>query len=114
MLFISGGDRPVMLEFGEEPLDPVAAFVRVPVERERCRAARHRFDHRLCPHVGQPFTQPVTVICRVGQQSLTGADRAEHIVGGTTVMGLSGGEFQRDRQAVRIRDSVDFGRQTAP
>ena len=45
---------------------------------------------------------------------LTQSNRAQHVVSRPSVMGLPGGQFERDRQAMCIGDGVDFRRQTAP
>ena len=39
VFLVSGGDGPVMLEFGEEPLDPVASPVGYAIQRRRIGSA---------------------------------------------------------------------------
>ena len=57
--------------------------------------------------------QPIAVLGRIREQGLARSDGAQHVVRGAAVMGLPGGQFQRDRQPSRIGDGVDLGRQTA-
>ena len=66
------------------------------------------------PPRGEVFAQSIGVVGRIGQQRVTAADRAEHIPGTASVMGLSFGEFKKDRQATGIDEGMDFGRQAAP
>ena len=41
-LVVAGGDRPELLEFGEEVLNQVACLVEMPIETCRCQPCRER------------------------------------------------------------------------
>lgn len=114
VFLVPGGDGPVMLEFREEPLDPVAASVGVAVERRRCGSARDRADDGLCAEAFEAVAQPIAVIGGIGEQGLSSSDCAQHVVRRPAVMGLASGQLQRDRQAARVGDGVDLGGQPAP
>ena len=114
MFFVSCGYGPEMLEFREETLDPVASSVGVTVKRRWCGSARDRADNGPGADALEVVTQTVAVIGRIRQQCLSRPERAQHVIGGTTVMGLSGRQFQRDRQASGVGDGVDLRRQTTP
>ena len=59
------------------------------------------------------IAQPIAVLGRVREQGLARSDRAQHVVGRPTVMGMPGGQLEGDRQALGIGDGVDLGRQAA-
>jgi len=59
----------------------------------------------------EAVAQPVTVIGGVGRQGLVRSDGARNVVGRAALMGLPGGQFERDRQAAGIGDGVDPGGQ---
>ena len=58
--------------------------------------------------------QPVAVVGGVREQGLPRSDGAQHIVDRAAIMGLSGGQLERDRQAVHVGDRMDLGGQAAP
>ena len=62
---------------------------------------------------GEGVTQGVGVVGPVGHQHVAAIDRAEHVLGATSVMGLAFGELEHDRQPAGVHHSVDFGRQPA-
>ena len=113
VFLVSGGDSPVMLESREEALDPVAAAVGVFVHWRRCGSAWDRADDSVRADGREMFAQAVAVVGGIGQQGLARPDGSQHVVGRAPVMGLPGGQFQRDRQTLRIGHGVDLCRQAA-
>lgn len=75
---------------------------------------RDRPDDGLRADRREMVAQPITVVSGVGEQGLARPHRAQHVVRRSPVVGLSGGQLQGDRQAARVGDGVDLGRQTAP
>lgn len=61
----------------------------------------------------QPRAHGVAVIGAIGEQDVAVAKAAEHVVGRAPVMRLPLGQLQEDRQAERIDERVDLGRQAA-
>ena len=114
VFLVSGRDGPVMLELREEPFDPVASSVGVAVERRGRGSPRDRPDDGLRADRRKVVAQSVAVIGSVSEQGLARPDRAQHVICRSPVVGLPGGQLQRDRQAARIGDGVNLGRQAAP
>lgn len=67
---VAGGDGAEVLQFVEEPLDPVALAVENGVEGRKPDPGRHQPDVGHCPAFGEAFAQAVAVIGAVGEQGL--------------------------------------------
>jgi hypothetical protein len=113
VFFEARGDGSEMFDLVEEPLDEVAVSIEEGAEGRDVLASRHRLDVRPRTALGQILAEPIAVIGAVGKQDLAGAEMVEHIVGALAVMGLTLGEFERDRIAVGIDQGMDFCRQSA-
>ena len=58
--------------------------------------------------------QLIAVVGTVGQKSLALDESVEHIAAAASVMGLTFGQFQSNRQALGIDERVDLRCQAAP
>ena len=113
MLFEASGDTAEMFDLVEESFDEVALFVERLgkamlflavglVGYVRCRA--------LCL---DPLAQPIGIIGFVAEKDIAIAQVGQQDVGAQKVVGLARGEEEFDRQAARIGERVDLGRQSS-
>jgi hypothetical protein len=102
-----------VFELAEEALDQVALAV------EPLGEARLPFAVGFCGNVGRGAllldqrAEAISVISLVGQHDRAGAEMIEQLVGDLAVMRLAGGQAEPDREALRVDDGVDFGREPA-
>jgi len=113
VFFETGRNRSEMFEFAEEALDEVTIAVEEGAEGGDVDPSRHRSDVGPGSLISQGFTQGVTVIGPIGEKRLAGAHIVQHVAGALAVSGLALGEFERDRIAVGVDQSVDLRRQSA-
>ena len=113
MFFEARGDAAEMLDLVEEALDPIALLVERPgkamlfltiglVGYVRCRALRL-----------DALAQPIGVIGFVAEQDIAIGQAGQQSIGAQKVMGLARGEEDFDRQAARIGERMDLGRQSS-
>ena len=67
---------------------------------------------RFCAGVSDQRDQIVGVVATVGDDMAV-PEAIQQLGRGPQVVGLAGGEYQADRQAVLVNDSVDLGAQSA-
>ena len=113
MLVEAGGDGPVMLDLVEEPFDEIAPLVEARAEFGTLEAMVERPDVSDRALHRDQGPQRVAVVAAVSEHDALARQQAEHILGAFAVVGLSFGELQRDREAVRIDERVDLGRKPA-
>ena len=113
VLFEAGGDGSEVFDLIEKPLDEVAVAIKERAERRGIHPVRHRLDVGPGSLRLQIGTQRIAVVGAVGEEDLAGAEIAQHVGGTAPVMGLTGGQFERDRQPVGIDQHMDLGRQSA-
>ena len=113
MFFEAGGDAAEMLDPVEEAFDEVALLV------ERLGKAMLFLAVGLVGYVRRralcldPLAQPVRVIGFVAEQDIAVTQAGQQGVGTQKVVGLARSEQDIDRQAARIGDRVDLGRQSS-
>ena len=103
------GNRSEVLEFAEEPLNPVAHRIKAWAEDRHLLAMAEWADvgeRALC---GKARADCVAVIGTVGEQHAAGAKLADQVLGRPAVVGLPLGQLQRDRQPVAVDERVDLG-----
>lgn len=109
----AGGDGMEVLELVEEAFDQVAVSMEERAERGDAFAVPHGSDAGPCSACSQCRAHDVAVIGAVGKQDVPFAQAVEHIVGRASIMRLAFGQLDPDRQAERINECVDLGRQAA-
>jgi len=113
MFFETRGDGPEVLDLVEEALDEVAVSVEEGAECGLGLAMRQWPDAGPPALVGEPLAQGVRVVGPIGQQDLSFANGAQHILGRAPVVRLSRRQLEPDGQSIGINQGMDLGRQTA-
>jgi len=113
VLFEAGCDGPEVFELAKEALDEVAEAVKPRTEGWNVHPVRHGLDVGPGALARDRSTQGVAVVASISQQNLALADGIEQAVSTAAVMGLALGQLDRNRIAVGIDDSMDFGGQPA-
>lgn len=112
-LVVAGGDTAEVFELAEEALDQVAFAV------EPFGKARLPLSVNLGRNVGRGAllldqrAEAISVVSLVGQHDRAGAEMVEQLVSDLAVMRLASGQPKPDREALRVDDGVDFGREPA-
>ena len=113
--FVTCGDATEGgFEPSEEPLDLVALLVKLSVKFGGQLAVCLRWDHVDCALFPDHASDPVGVICLVGQHVLARLQFVQEELAGRRVMGLSGRQFKPERQAVLICKRMNFRSYSAP
>lgn len=86
-----------MFEFAEEAFDEVAIAIEERTEGRDTFSVGHWLDACPCAARCQGISHGVAIVGTVGQQDAAFARAIEHIVGRSSVMGLSFGQLQPDR-----------------
>ena len=102
-----------MLEFAEKALDEIAISIEERAERGNAFAVGHRLDAGPCAACSQVRAHRIAVVGAVAEEDIAFAKTVEHVGGAAPVMRLAFGQLEPDRQAKRIDQGVDFGRQAA-
>ena len=103
-------DGPVVLELVEDALDPVAQLVREGAENRWINAVRSRPDICVTALICDLLAQGIAIIAPIGEQQAVFANSTQHLSCRRSVVGLPLGQFDLDREAVRIDERVDLGR----
>ena len=103
----------IVLDFVEEALDVVAAFVGARAERGGIEAMVERPDVGLGALSSNFGAERVAVVGAIGEQHAFARQCFEHVFRALAVMGLAFRQLQRDRKAAGIDEGVDFGRKPA-
>ena len=113
MLFVSGGDTSEVLYTIEEALDAVA----FPIEgvAEACLPASVLFGGNVWRGAFgfDGATQPVGVICLVGEHDGSGLQPGEQFRRLRAIAGLTGRDHQFQRQARRVDQCMNLGGQAS-
>ena len=96
------GDCSVMLELVEEALDQIALPVGPWTELRLDDPVLERADVGTHPLLFEFLADGIAVVAAVGEQHCTLSDIIEHVLGRLAIVGLTGREFQLDRQAVAV------------
>ena len=110
-LVVAGGEAAKLFELVEESLDAVATAVAFLVVRWFSAARAHRWNHRLDPIASEAFSDAISVVTFVERGKLQHVVGVEAFVEGfklPTVMGLAGGQVERDRAIFVEGGGVDF------
>ncbi len=113
MYFEASGDAAEKLDPVEEAFDEVALLV------ERLGKAMLFLAVGLVGYVRRralcldPLAQPIGVIGFVAEEDIAFAQAGQQGVGAQKVMGLARRQDEVDRQAARIGERVDLGRQSS-
>ena len=111
MLFVSGRNGAVVLEFAEKTLDEVAVPIQEGAERGHVDPIGHRLDVGPGTALFQSSPESVAVVPAVGQQGLACRDLAEKVARAAAVMRLAFGQLEGERQAIGVHEGVDLGGQ---
>src|SRR5690349_11840273 len=112
-LVVASGDRPVLLQLGEEILDQVACFVEVLVVGARLLAVRLGRDHRGLAGLLQGSEHALLGVERlVGDQRGRGQVRQQRLRT-LQVVRLPRREGEAGRVAERVHERMDLGAQAA-
>lgn len=101
-----------MLEFVEEALDEIALTVDAAVDRAMDKPLAGRGDVGLGASGPDQVEQAVGVIAAIGHD-VAASQAGQQIGRRLQVVGLAGGQYQADRQAVLVDDGVDLGAQSS-
>lgn len=102
-----------MLKLGEEPLDQIALAVEPLTEARLPLAVALRRDVRCGTLILDQLADAIGVIGFVGEHDRARAKLVEQGVGDLSVVRLPGGQTEPDREALRVNDDVDLGREPA-
>jgi hypothetical protein len=112
-LVVTGCDRPVLLEFGEEVLDQVARGVKVAIELPLLLSIGLRRDHHLLSGRRQWLDHAfIGVVGLVGDQGV-GLHVGQQFIGADEIVGLATGQIEAGWIAERIDPGMDLGAQPA-
>ena len=112
-LVVAGGDAAEVLQLGEEPLDQIALAVEAFAEAGFPFTVALRWDVGRGAFVLDQLADAVGIIGLVRQHDGARAEMVEQRVGDLPVVGLSSGQAEPDREALRVDDDVDLGREPA-
>ncbi len=110
---ISGCHCPEVFEFVEETFHQVAGFVKNLAEDWFEAALGHGRDVGPGAFVGNGCPDGIRIVCAIRQHHGLGLQMFEQSMGIMAVIGLTFGQDQINRQAQRIYDGMDLGRQPA-
>ena len=99
------------LRFFEEAFDDIAIAVKERAVSRDALSVRCGFDAGPCAARSQSGAHGTTVVGAISKQDAAFAKGVEHVIGGSTVMGLPFGQLETDRQAEPIVQCMDLGRQ---
>ena len=102
-----------MLQLGEEPLDQVSLALEPLAEARLPLAVALRRDVRRGTQVLDQLADAVGVVGLVRQHDSARVEMVEQRVGDLPVMCLACGQAEPDREALRVDDDVDLGREPA-
>jgi len=105
--------RDGVLQLGKEPLDEIALAVEPLAEGRLPLAVALRRDVGRGAFVLDQFADAAGVVGLVCQHDGARAEMVEQRVGDLPVMRLPGGQAEPDREALRVDDDVDLGREPA-
>jgi len=103
-----------MLEFIEEALDEITPFVEALAEGRQIGSIGHKSDIGARALCSEALAQGVGIVGSVTQKHIAATERAHHVLGAASVMGLAFGDLQENRQAAGIDKDMDFRSQPAP
>ena len=112
-LVVAGGDATEVLQLGEEPFDQIALTIELLTE------ARLPFPIGFGRDVGRSAlfldqrADAISIVGLVGEHDHVRPKVVEQIVRDLAIMCLPSGQAEPDREALRIDDRVDFGRESA-
>ena len=109
----AGGNCAVVLEPVEEALDPVSQLVSEGAEHRRVDAVMERPDVRISTLIRDLRPQRIAIVAAIGKQHAAFAEQTQHIGSARAVVSLTFRQLDVDREAVRIDERVDFGREPA-
>jgi hypothetical protein len=112
-LVVAGGNRPELLELGEEVLDEVACLVEVFVKGARGLAGFSRRDDDRLAGFGQRLQHALVGIERLVGDERLGLKLREQRIRSSQIVRLTAGQMKADRIAERIHQRVDLGGQPA-
>ena len=113
MLFVAGGESSEVFDPVEEALDAVARPVEHRAEAGFPATMHHWRDVGRGSGGFDLPAQPVGVIGFVGEHDGARAETVEQLISDLSVMRLTGGQAEPDREPLRVDDDVDFGREPA-
>jgi hypothetical protein len=112
-LVVTGGDRSVLLEFGEEVLDQMPRGVEMAIELPLLLTICLRRDHHLLSGGRQWLDHAfIGVVGLIGDQRI-GLHVWQECIGASQIMGLATGQMKAGGIAERIDPCVDLGAQSA-
>ena len=107
---VARGDPPVLLEMADQALDARTQPVERLVDRILDLSVSPGWYGRNCAAIARVLANGVAVVSLVGQQDVWVAVALGHqLVIGGDVVGLAGGQDDRDRQTIGIGADVGFG-----
>ena len=113
MFVEAGGDGAEVLDAVEEALDAVAQLVDPRAERRWVGAMVERADVGIGALPGNLGAERVAVVAAIGEQDAVRPERAQHVFATLSVVRLTLGQLERDREPVAVNDRVNFGRKPA-
>jgi hypothetical protein len=113
-LVVSGGDAAKQAQKAHHALDAIAPGKAAMIERARGFAVGLPWDDGARAAQMQLCAQAVGVMAFVGEKlARRGLAKREQVRRGGDVGGLAGRQVQGERQAVRVRQDMDLGRELA-
>jgi len=106
-------DGAIVLEPVEEPLDTVPELVGEGAERWRVDPAIERPDVGIGALIHDFRPQRITIVAAIGKQHAAFTEQIQHVGSALAVVSLAFRQFDMDREAVRVDERVDFGREPA-
>jgi len=103
-------DSAKVFELREEPFDEISHLIHPGTEGWLLFAIAQRPDVRERTLIGKPLADCIAVVGTVGEQNGSITDTVQHCLEGFAIVGLAGGQLERDWEAVAIDDRVDLGR----
>jgi len=102
-----------VLDAIEKAFDPVAELVDPRAERWRGDTVVERADIGVGTLLGDFDPQRVAVVAPVSEHNAVAREGCEHVLAALTVVSLTLGQLERNREPVTVDDRVDFGRKPA-
>ena len=102
-----------MLDLAEEAFDEVAVSAEELAEGRDVFAVGHGSNVGPRPLLGQTVPSFIAVVGPVAEQDLPRTEFVEHVVRGSSVMGLSLGQLEGDGAVLGIHQGMDLGGQAA-
>jgi hypothetical protein len=109
---IACGEPSEVLELVETALDAVSEFVLAPVVFERVFADGVGRNDRFCADGANGITERAAVVGGIGKNAF-GFEAFDHRGSLDDIVFLSGRKFEAQRSSQRIRQHMDFGRQSS-